>query len=80
MTSNFDPETYHLTILPVVPFQDNPMGRLIRDLEDRIIHFRAASMTTTDPHEVSRYRAKADTLDYVRAEIILALEEMDSAD
>lgn len=80
MGKDFNPETYHPTIQPVVAFQDNPLGRLIRDLEERIIHFRAASMTTDDSHEVSRFRAKADTLNYVRAEIILALEEMDSAE
>jgi hypothetical protein len=78
MGKDFNPDTYHPTIRPVVPFQDNPMGRLIRDLEDRIIHFRAASMMAIDPTEISRLRAKADTLNYVRAEIILALEEMES--
>jgi hypothetical protein len=34
-------------------------------------------MMASDPVEVTRLRAKADTLNYVRAEIILALEEMD---
>lgn len=77
MTSKFDPETYHPTIHPVFPFQDTPMGRLIQDLEERIIYFRAESMTATDSHTISRYRAKADTLNLVRAEIILALEEME---
>lgn len=80
MKATFNPENYHPTIRPVVPFQDNSMGRLIADLEERIIHFRAASMSTDDPLEVSRYRAKADTLNYVRAEIILALEEMDDTE
>ena len=77
MTSQFNPETYHPRILPEFPFRDDPMGRLIQDLEERIIYFRAESMTATDSHTISRYRAKADTLNLVRAEIILALEEMD---
>lgn len=79
MGKDFNPETYHPTIHPVVPFQDTPMGRLIQDLEERIIHFRAESMAATDSHAISRYRAKADTLHLVRAEIILALEEMELA-
>lgn len=80
MKSDFDPETYHPTIRPVVPFRDNPMGRLIADLQERIIHFRSESMMASNPAEVSRLRAKADTLHYVRAEIILALEEMDDTE
>jgi hypothetical protein len=77
LKAEFNPETYHPTIRPVFPFQDNSMGRLIADLEARIIRFRSASMMASDPVEVTRLRAKADTLNYVRAEIILALEEMD---
>ena len=75
MTPEFNPETYHPIIRPVVTFEDTPMGRLIQDLEERIIHFRAESMTATTDVAVSRLRAKADTLHLVRAEIILALEE-----
>lgn len=80
MTSKFNSANYHPTIRPVVPFRDNPMGRLIADLQERIIHFRSESMMASNPAEVSRLRAKADTLHYVRAEIILALEEMDDTE
>jgi uncharacterized protein (DUF1499 family) len=75
MKAQFNPETYHPIINPVFPFLDDPMGRLIQDLEERIIHFRAESMMATTDVAVSRLRAKADTLHLVRAEIILALEE-----
>ena len=79
VNSKFDPENYHPRILPEFPFRDDPMGRLIQDLEERIIHFRAESMMATTDVDVSRLRAKADTLNLVRAEIILALEEMDES-
>lgn len=78
VTSDFDPANYRPTIHPVFPFRDDPMGRLIQDLEERIIHFRAESMMATTDVAISRLRAKADTLNLVRAEIILALEEMES--
>jgi hypothetical protein len=76
----FHPETYHPTIRPIFPFRDVPMGRLIQDLEERIIHFRAESMIANTDVAISRLRAKADTLHLVRAEIILALEEMEAGE
>ena len=79
MATEFDPKNYHPVIHPIFPAQDTPMGHLIKDLEERIIMFRADSITATTPEMEARYRAKADTLNYVRAEIILALEETELA-
>jgi predicted nucleic acid-binding Zn-ribbon protein len=49
---------------------------LFDEWERRIISFRDNSMAATDPTEVTRLRAKADTLSYARAELMNTLEEM----
>lgn len=50
---------------------------LMTEWHDQVKEFRRLSMATEHPVEVTRMRAKADTLDYNRREILLFIEEMD---
>lgn len=56
-----------------------PMEDLFDEWERRIIDFRKKSLTAVSKDEVTRFRSKADTLTYARAELMLALEEIDEA-
>lgn len=47
---------------------------LIDEWDEQTKDFRKQSLDATDPVEVARMRAKADTLNYRRGQLIVALE------
>lgn len=49
--------------------------RLIEEWGEQVKEFRRLSLAAEGRAEVSRFRAKADTLHYSRQELMLALEE-----
>ena len=50
---------------------------LMDDWYEQVKEFRRLSLAAEDPVEVTRMRAKADTLRYRQQEILLLIEEMD---
>lgn len=62
------------------PIGDIYRARLIELMDEwyeQVKEFRRLSLEATDPVEVSRMRAKADTLRYRQGELKILVEEMD---
>lgn len=47
---------------------------LIEEWDEQTNEFRRLSLVSNDPIEITRMRAKADTLNYRRGQLIVALE------
>lgn len=53
------------------------MKEMASEWHDQVKEFRRLSLEATDPVEVTRMRAKADTLHYSQRELLLVIEQFE---